>query len=88
MHSEGLECIHFAVRWFNCLLIREFPFKLASRLWDTYIAEGDNFTEYIVYVAVALLLHFSDRLRRMDFQEVMWPNIPGIENRISKHGAL
>ena len=24
----------------NCLLIRELPFGLAMRLWDTYLAEG------------------------------------------------
>ena len=27
-------------RWVNCLLIRELPFGLAMRLWDTYLAEG------------------------------------------------
>ena len=33
-------CRHAARRWVNCLLIRELPFGLAMRLWDTYLAEG------------------------------------------------
>ncbi len=27
-------------RWVNCLLLRELPFDLGIRLWDTYLAEG------------------------------------------------
>lgn len=32
--------IQFAFRWVNCLLLREVPFPLAIRLWDTYLSEG------------------------------------------------
>ncbi len=38
--AEGLEFIQFAFRWVNCLLLREVPFPLAIRLWDTYLSEG------------------------------------------------
>ena len=71
MEKEGLELLHFTVRWFNCLIMRELPFALVCRLWDTYIAEGDNVKSFVVFVAVALLVHFSERLQKMDFQEMI-----------------
>ncbi len=40
LEKEGLQFIQFAFRWVNCLLLREVPFPLAVRLWDTYLAEG------------------------------------------------
>ena len=71
MESEGLELLHFTVRWFNCLIMRELPFALVCRLWDTYIAEGDNIKSFVVFVALALLVNFSERLQGMDFQEMI-----------------
>mmetsp|Transcript_3879 Transcript_3879/g.11209 ORF Transcript_3879/g.11209 Transcript_3879/m.11209 type:complete len:122 (+) Transcript_3879:534-899(+) len=71
MESEGLELLHFTVRWFNCLIMRELPFALVCRLWDTYIAEGDNIKSFVVFVALALLVNFSERLQNMDFQEMI-----------------
>ena len=40
LEKEGLQFIQFAFRWVNCLLLREVPFALAVRLWDTYLSEG------------------------------------------------
>lgn len=40
LDKEGLEFIQFSFRWVNCLLLRELPFVLGVRLWDTYLAEG------------------------------------------------
>ncbi|ONK75037.1 uncharacterized protein A4U43_C03F12670 [Asparagus officinalis] len=48
MEDQGLEFLQFAFRWFNCLLIREIPFHLVTRLWDTYLAEGDALPEFLV----------------------------------------
>nr|XP_043628713.1 TBC1 domain family member 22B-like isoform X2 [Erigeron canadensis] len=39
MEEQGLDFLQFSFRWFNCLLIREIPFHLVNRLWDTYLAE-------------------------------------------------
>ena len=33
MEKEGLELLHFTVRWFNCLIMRELPFALVCRRW-------------------------------------------------------
>ena len=48
MEAEGIDFLQFAFRWVNCLLIREVPFNAALRLWDTYLAEGPRFNEFLV----------------------------------------
>lgn len=48
LESESVDFIQFALRWVNCLLVRELPFALAIRLWDTYLAEGSHFSEFLV----------------------------------------
>ncbi|BBN17602.1 TBC1 domain family member 2 [Marchantia polymorpha subsp. ruderalis] len=71
IEEQGLEFLQFAFRWFNCLLIREIPFPLVGRLWDTYLSEGDAFPEYLVYVCASFLLTWSDQLQQLDFQEMV-----------------
>jgi len=48
MEREGIDFLQFAFRWVNCLLIREVPFDAALRLWDTYLAEGPGFADFLV----------------------------------------
>ena len=55
-------------RWVNCLLLREVPFLLSQRLWDTYLAEGPRKKDFIKYVLAAFLLYWSSKLSTMDFQ--------------------
>ncbi|URD89168.1 TBC [Musa troglodytarum] len=71
MEKHGLEFLQFAFRWFNCLLIREIPFHLVTRLWDTYLAEGDSLPDFLVYISASLLLTWSDKLLKLDFQEMV-----------------
>ncbi|XP_027355226.1 TBC1 domain family member 22B-like [Abrus precatorius] len=71
MEDQGLEFLQFAFRWFNCLLIREIPFHLISRLWDTYLAEGDALPDFLVYIFASFLLTWSDKLQKLDFQELV-----------------
>ncbi|KAK4425032.1 TBC1 domain family member 22B [Sesamum alatum] len=71
VEDQGLEFLQFAFRWFNCLLIREIPFHLVTRLWDTYLAEGDALPDFLVYIAASFLLTWSDELRKLDFQELV-----------------
>ncbi|XP_009787598.1 uncharacterized protein LOC107759285 [Nicotiana tabacum] len=71
MEEQGLEFLQFAFRWFNCLLIREIPFHLVSRLWDTYLAEGDALPDFLVYIAASFLLTWSDKLLKLEFQEMV-----------------
>ncbi|KAJ9189008.1 hypothetical protein P3X46_000351 [Hevea brasiliensis] len=71
MEEQGLEFLQFAFRWFNCLLIREIPFHLVTRLWDTYLAEGDALPDFLVYIYTSFLLTWSDKLQKLDFQELV-----------------
>ncbi|XP_061365127.1 GTPase-activating protein GYP1-like [Gastrolobium bilobum] len=71
MEHQGLEFLQFAFRWFNCLLIREIPFHLITRLWDTYLAEGDALPDFLVYIFASFLLTWSDKLQKLDFQELV-----------------
>nr|AKF43333.1 Ypt/Rab-GAP domain of gyp1p superfamily protein [Hypseocharis bilobata] len=71
MEEQGLEFLQFSFRWFNCLLIREIPFNLVTRLWDTYLAEGDALPDFLVYIYASFLLTWSDKLQKLDFQEMV-----------------
>ncbi|KAK9088486.1 hypothetical protein Scep_027568 [Stephania cephalantha] len=71
MEEQGLEFLQFAFRWFNCLLIREIPFRLVTRLWDTYLAEGDALPDFLVYIFASFLLTWSDKLQKLEFQEMV-----------------
>ncbi|XP_061353786.1 GTPase-activating protein GYP1-like [Gastrolobium bilobum] len=71
MEDQGLEFLQFAFRWFNCLLIREIPFHLITRLWDTYLAEGDALPDFLVYIFASFLLTWSDNIQKLDFQELV-----------------
>ncbi|KAJ8445251.1 hypothetical protein Cgig2_024457 [Carnegiea gigantea] len=71
MEEQGLEYLQFAFRWFNCLLIREIPFQLVTRLWDTYLAEGDALPDFLVYIAASLLLTWSDKIQKLDFPGIV-----------------
>ncbi|KAM5586066.1 hypothetical protein ABKV19_005125 [Rosa sericea] len=71
VEEQGLEFLQFAFRWFNCLLIREIPFHLISRLWDTYLAEGDALPDFLVYIFASFLLTWSEELKKLDFQELV-----------------
>ncbi|WWC58139.1 uncharacterized protein I303_100674 [Kwoniella dejecticola CBS 10117] len=70
--DQGVEFMQFAFRWMNCLLMREISVKCTIRMWDTYLAEGaDAFSKFHLYVCSALLVKYSERLREMDFQEMI-----------------
>ncbi|KAJ1499657.1 GTPase-activating protein, partial [Coelomomyces lativittatus] len=47
--KENVEYIQFAFRWMNCLLMREVSHHLTIRMWDTYLAEGADFSEYHLF---------------------------------------
>lgn len=72
LEQQGVEYLQFAFRWVNCLLLRELPFPVCVlRVWDTYLAEGPRFCDFLVYVCASLLVHWSERLRKLDFQGII-----------------
>ncbi|CAK9291048.1 unnamed protein product [Gordionus sp. m RMFG-2023] len=72
LRENEVEYLQFAFRWMNNLLMREIPLKCTIRLWDTYLSETNGFSHFHLYVCVAFLNDWSDRiLREKDFQGIM-----------------
>lgn len=72
LEEHGVSLLQFAFRWMNCLLLREFPLFMIERMWDTYLAEGDDgFSEFHIYVCAAFLAKWSSRLQLLDFQDII-----------------
>jgi TBC1 domain family member 2 len=71
LDQQGAQFIQFSFRWMNCLLMREFPLAVVVRLWDTYLAESDQFPVLHTYVCTAMLLKFSHEIQVRDFQGLM-----------------
>lgn len=42
-----------------CLISLQIPFHLVTRLWDTYLAEGDYLPDFLVYISASFLLTVS-----------------------------
>lgn len=68
LEGEGLEFMQFSFRWMNCLLMREVSVKNTIRMWDTYMAEDQGFSDFHLYVCAAFLVKWSEQLVKMDFQ--------------------
>ncbi|CAJ2502892.1 Uu.00g102860.m01.CDS01 [Anthostomella pinea] len=71
LENENVEFIQFSFRWMNCLLMREISVQNTIRMWDTYLAEEQGFSEFHLYVCAAFLVKWSAKLVKMDFQEIM-----------------
>lgn len=68
LEREGVEFMQFGFRWVNCLLMREFPVGCIIRMWDTYLAEEQGFSDFHLYVCAAFLVKWSEQLTKMEFQ--------------------
>ena len=68
LENEGVEFMQFSFRWMNCLLMREVSVQNVIRMWDTYMAEEQGFSDFHLYVCAAFLVKWSDQLVKMDFQ--------------------
>lgn len=67
--AQGVSYLQFSFRWMNCMLMRELPAPLITRMWDTYLAEvGDGFCDYHVFVCSAFLVRWRNELLALDFQ--------------------
>lgn len=77
LEGEGVEFMQFSFRWMNCLLMREVSVRNTIRMWDTYMAEEQGFSDFHLYVCAAFLVKWSEQLVKMDFQ-VTLPLPPGV----------
>jgi len=73
LHFEELDIkvLQFSFRWMNCYLMREFSLKLIMRLWDTYFSEEDAFNNFHLFVCSCLLLNFSEKIKKLDYQNLI-----------------
>jgi len=73
LDEQDARFFQFAFRWANCFLIRELPLPLIVRAWDTYLSEerGEGFSEFHAYVCAAFLVRWSEKLRHVEFQEIL-----------------
>ncbi|KAL7294851.1 hypothetical protein TKK_0011778 [Trichogramma kaykai] len=70
--QHGIDYLQFSFRWMNNLLTRELPLHCTIRLWDTYLAESDQFASFQLYVCAAFLLRWRKHLLlQPDFQGLM-----------------
>ncbi|RMD39603.1 hypothetical protein DV735_g5524, partial [Chaetothyriales sp. CBS 134920] len=69
--AESVEYMQFSFRWMNCLLMRELNIKSTIRMWDTYMAEENGFSQFHLYVCAAFLVKWSEQLIKMNFQEIL-----------------
>lgn len=87
MEEENIDTMQVSFRWFNCLLVREFAEVGILRIWDSLIAEGHGgLSNFLVYLASALLLKHSSQIRKMDFQEIL--SFFGNDFRLKHHMGL
>lgn len=72
LKKHSIEYMQFSFRWVNNLLTREFPLRCVIRLWDTYLAEVSNFSDFHMYVCAAILFKFTKDIQSCtDFQNLM-----------------
>uniref|UniRef100_A0A8C4Z394 TBC1 domain family, member 22a n=1 Tax=Gadus morhua TaxID=8049 RepID=A0A8C4Z394_GADMO len=72
MQQYEVEYLQFAFRWMNNLLMRELPLRCTIRLWDTYQAEPEGFSQFHLYVCASfLVLWRKEILEERDFQGLM-----------------
>ncbi|KAM9403167.1 TBC1 domain family member 22B-like isoform 2-T3 [Salvelinus alpinus] len=72
MQQYEVEYLQFAFRWMNNLLMRELPLRCTIRLWDTYQAEPEGFSQFHLYVCAAFLVRWrKEILDERDFQGLM-----------------
>lgn len=70
LQAHEVQFMNFSLRWMNCVLVREIPLPLVARMYDTYLAEGEGFSTFHLYVCAAFLSRWSAELRLLDFQEI------------------
>ena len=71
LENKEVDFSFFSLRWIFCLLVREFPLRVGMRLFDTYVAEEQQFSVLHIYVCVCLILKWSLKLKKMNFSELM-----------------
>lgn len=71
LNQLDINFMDFAYRWVTCYLTREFNIYQIIKLWDTYFAEEEGFSQLHCYVNAALFLQFAKDIKQMGFQDAL-----------------
>ena len=71
LEKKEIMFMDFAYRWVACYLTREFDIFQIIRIWDTYLAEDEGFSQFHCYVCAALFLKYAPQLMDMDYQDAL-----------------
>lgn len=66
--DEGVNPVLYASEWFSTLFAYNFPLEIVVRLWDVFLAEGN---EFLFKVALAVLKLSHDELLPLPFEHVI-----------------
>ena len=58
-------------KWVACLLLRQFTVKIGLRLFDSYLADQNNYFVLCLFVLSAIMLKYSKKFKKMKFEELM-----------------
>jgi hypothetical protein len=72
----GVGFLQFLMPWVHCFFVRFVSPQLAFRLWDTYLAIGEDFAAFHVFVCAALLLRIRDGVILQPMDKAM----PALQN--------
>jgi len=61
----------FAFRWIVCLLVREFRLPNAMLVWDSYMALGDCFPRYHLFVCASLIMDNEKSIKGLDMYNIV-----------------
>lgn len=53
--KEHINYINFTIRWFNCLVVREFKLQQLFRIWDLFVSDSSKIPSKLVYVCAAMM---------------------------------
>lgn len=56
LNYEGDRTLVVKVKTNGVIYCLQIPFDLVTRLWDTYLAEGDALPDFLVYIYASFLL--------------------------------
>ncbi|CAD8081882.1 unnamed protein product [Paramecium primaurelia] len=69
--SLSMELYAFIFKWSTCMLLRMFQFEVGLRLFDTLLAEENNYFELCLFIIISILMKFSLKIQKLQYDEIM-----------------
>ncbi|KAH0795651.1 TBC domain containing protein [Histomonas meleagridis] len=65
LEQENVQYTSFAIRWMNCMLVREFSISVLLRIWDLYVSEPSKIAMTQVYICASMMTYISPELMKL-----------------------